>query len=804
MHENKEIQQLVKGTLFIFLTWSTMMGISLFWNLQRESTRILQLAEVEAKANLSKDLAFRRWATKMGGLYVKVTPDSQPSPFMSHIEERDTITKSGQQLTLYNPAIILRLLMETQKQLYGIQARITGEQILNPANSPDEWERKGLKIVAKTLTDYSEVTELNGQPVLRYMQPMIMQEGCLKCHAWTNIKVGDLRGATDVAIPLTPYYKLEQESRSVLFASHSGIWLLGIAFIGFFAYRRNGYLKERHFHQDTLRKLKSAVEQSASGVIITDTKGTIEYANQRFLTINGFEKNEVIGKNPNIVKSNQNEPSLYQKMWDDLNSGKDWRGEIKNRTKSGEVYWCSETISPIKNSNDEITHYVAVLEDISERKIAEATIQQLAFYDPLTELPNRRLLSERLQQAIISSQREKSCVALLYLDLDRFKTINDTLGHLAGDQLLQISSKRFLTCLRESDTLARLGGDEFAILMPAPVHHEELSKVAQRLLDCMQKPFQLNQQEVIVTTSIGISIYPSDTKDVQVLFSNADVAMYHAKSQGKNTYQFFSDGLNKAAAERLTLEIGLRKSLERNQLYIQYQPKFDLNSGHIYGMEALLRWQHPELGFIPPDKFIPLAEEIREIDKIGHWVLVEVCKQNKKWFDEGIQLIASVNISPLQFQTDDLQSRIQKILDDTGLSPKFLELEITESALMDEPEHTRKILAGLSAIGLSLSIDDFGTGYSSLSYLKQFPVNTLKIDRSFVNDIVIDEDDRAIATSVIALAKTMKLEVIAEGVETLEQQNLLKELGCHHIQGYYLSRPLDVDKFDAFVKNVKS
>jgi len=800
MPVNNEIQQLYKGTFLFLIIWSAIVGISLFWNLERENNRILQLAEVEAKANLGKDLAFRRWATKMGGLFVRVTPETQPSPFMSHVKDRDTTTASGKPLTLYNPAIILRLLMETQEKLYGIKARITGEQFLNPANTPDKWEQKALKIVGKSLKDFSEVTELNGQPVLRYMQPMIMEQGCLKCHAWTKIKVGELRGATDVAVPLKPYHILEQENRTVLLISHAAIWFLGFGFIVFYVFRKRTYLTERQFHQDTLRQLKSAVEQSASGVIITDLTGKIEYANKRFLELNGFTKDEVIGHTPDIVKSNQTDPSVYEELWSNLRAGQEWRGEFKNRKKTGEVYWCMETISPIKNAQELITHYVAVIEDISERKSAEATIQQLAFYDPLTELPNRRLLAERMQQAISNCQREQSSVALLYLDLDRFKTVNDTLGHLAGDQLLKESANRFQACLRETDTLARLGGDEFAILMSAPVHQEELSKVAQRLLDSLQQPFQLGEQEVIVTTSIGISIYPLDTRDIQTLFSNADVAMYHAKGLGKNTYQFFSDGLNKQAAERLKLETGLRKALERNELFIVYQPKLDLSSGRVFGMEALLRWQHPEMGMIPPDKFIPLAEEIREIDRIGRWVLEQVCIQTKKWLDEGLNLIASVNISPLQFLNDDLQFSIDNIIRETGLSSENLELEITESALMEEPERTREILNGLSQLGLSFSIDDFGTGYSSLSYLKQFPVNVLKIDRSFIRDLVTDEDDRAIATSVIALARSMKLEVIAEGVETIEQQDLLKELGCHHIQGYYLSRPLEADKFEEFIR----
>ncbi len=795
-----ELFRLYRRVSAFLLLWTVLIGIALYWEIRQNDERAIQLADTEAKTHLQRDLAFRRWATKLGGLYVPVSAENQPSPFMGMVPERDVQTPSGRLLTLYNPATVLRLLMETQADLYGIKARITGLQYLNPGNAPDPWEKKALAVVAGTLKDYSEVTDHEGKPVVRRMQPMIMEPGCLKCHGWTGIPVGGLRGATDVAVPLEPYFEMQRRANREQIASHGGVWLLGVLFIGFTGIRRRSALYESFAHEEMLRKLNLAVEQSASGIMITDRAGSIEYANQRMVEIGGYAAAELMGQNPRVFKSGETDPTLYAAMWQALNAGNEWRGEFKNRKKSGEIYWCMETISPVKDREGDTTHFVAVIEDISDRKYAEDTIRRLALYDPLTELPNRRLLAERLQQAQVRSQRDGSSFALLYLDLDRFKTVNDTLGHGVGDHLLKSAALRFQRCLRETDTLARLGGDEFAILAEELRHDTDVAILVERLLASMGEAFDIAGHRLFVSTSIGISLFPADTDDVDTLLRNADVAMYDAKANGKNTFRFFDGALDKAASERLALETGMREALDNGELFLEYQPKQDIASGRIFGMEALLRWRHPQLGLIGPDKFIPLAEEIREIERIGTWVLRTACAQTAQWRRNGLALTVSVNLSPFQFQRGDLDQVVAAVLRDTGLPAEALELEITESALMDDPERSRALMAAICAHGPAFSIDDFGTGYSSLSHLKLFPVSTLKIDRSFVRDIADDENDRSIAAAIVALARSMNLSVIAEGVETAEQSQLLAALGCGAIQGYLLSRPLAAEAFEAFLR----
>ncbi len=796
----KKLVQLYRRLAVILLVWTVLLGASLLWDIRNNEDRAIQLAGIEAKTNLNKDLAFRRWATKHGGLYLEVTPETQPNPWMAQVAERDVTTPSGRTLTLYNPATMLRLLMETQSELYGVKARITAEQFLNPINAPDAWEKKALAIVAKTLEDYTELTTSEGKPVLRRMQPMIMEEGCLKCHRWTGIAVGQLRGATDVAIPLEPYLKLQQEANWEQVVTHGAVWVLGCVFLGFIGWRRRSLLRETFFQEELLGKLKLAVEQSASGILITDRQGRIEYVNARLLATSAYSEADLIGRNPRIFKSGETDAAVYLSMWQALSAGHEWHGELKNRKKTGEIYWCMETISPVKDERGEITHYVAVVDDISERKHAEDTIRRLALYDPLTELPNRRLLLERLEQARLRGLRDNSCFALLYLDLDRFKTINDTLGHGIGDQLLKQASARFVSCLRDVDTLARLGGDEFAILAEELRQGEDVVVLIERLLASMALPFELSGHLLYVTTSIGVGMFPGDAEDIEELLRHADVAMYDAKAHGRNTFRFFDRSLDKLAAERLSMETGLRQALDKGELFLVYQPKQEIVSGRIYGMEALVRWQHPELGLVGPDRFIPLAEEIREINRIGEWVLRQACAQTLAWRQQGFELVVSVNLSPMQFQRGNLLDSIKAVFAESELPPTAVELEITESALMDSPEQARSLMSSVRELGPSFSVDDFGTGYSSLSHLKLFPVSTLKIDRSFVRDIVVDSDDRSIATAVVALGKSLNLRVIAEGVESVEQLQLLTEFGCDAIQGYYLSKPLSAPDFLAFLR----
>lgn len=441
----------------------------------------------------------------------------------------------------------------------------------------------------------------------------------------------------------------------------------------------------------------------------------------------------------------------------------------------------------------EIHRHAAELEkEIAERKAAADHIQYLANHDYLTDLPNRVLLEDLLSQALANARRNQTMVALLFFDLDRFKTINDSLGHHVGDLLLQAVAKRLKDCLRSADIVARLGGDEFVIVIPNINEINQAARVADKILESMRPPYMVDGQELTMTPSIGISVYPHDGEVIATLIKNADAAMYHAKEIGRNNYQFFTHSMNTSALERLSLENSLRRALEREEFLLHYQPQVDLESGRTIATEALIRWRHPELGMIPPAKFIPIAEDSGLIIALGEWVLREACLQNKQWQQAGLAAIpVAINLSALQFRQKNFQEIISTTLQQTGLDPHYLELELTESILLQNTEITTSTLQALKAIGLQLSIDDFGTGYSSLSYLKRLPIDKLKIDRSFVQDISTDPDDAAISSAIISMAHKLRLKVIAEGVETEAQLAFLKAKSCDEVQGYYFSRPLD-------------
>ncbi len=555
--------------------------------------------------------------------------------------------------------------------------------------------------------------------------------------------------------------------------------------------------------QQQLRLQSIAMSSVANAVFITDGNGRIKWVNNAFATLSGYTAEEVCGKTARLFKSGKHDTSFYQQIWKTIRAGKAWRGEIVNRRKGGDLYTVNQTITPLLDAYGNVCHFVVIYEDITAKKEAEERILYLAHYDTLTNLPNRSLFLDHLKLEMAHAHRNDRMLAVLFLDLDRFKLINDTLGHVFGDQLLQSVAERLRGCIREGDTLSRLGGDEFTCIIPDIGHPQDAVLVAQKILNSMSCSFQIEGHEVHVTPSIGIAMYPSDATDADSLIKKADAAMYHAKEQGRNTFKFYMENININNLERLKLENDLRKALEKGELLVYYQPLIDQNTGHIFSMESLLRWQHPDMGTVYPAKFISIAEETGLIIPIGEWVLRTACTQTKRWHDTGFPALRiTVNLSARQFKQQNLVTMIKQVLQETGLDPHYLELELTEGIIMQNNMATLTTLRELKALGIHFSIDDFGTEYSSLSYLKRFPIDTLKIDRSFVHDITTNPDDAAIVTAIIAIAESLNLRVVAEGVENKEQAAFLCKLRCNNIQGYVYSHPLPAVGMEELLRNI--
>ena len=549
--------------------------------------------------------------------------------------------------------------------------------------------------------------------------------------------------------------------------------------------------------KERLQLAASVFESTTEGIIITDSNQTIMAINRAFSEITGYTEAEVIGKNPKMLSSDRQPPEFYGELWSIIQREGKWRGEIWNRRKDGEVYPELLSVSAVRDDENRISHYVGVFSDISAQKQAERQLSFLAHHDPLTGLPNRVLFNDRLTHALERAMRDQGQLAVMFIDLDRFKQVNDTLGHQFGDQLLQNVARKFQRVIRASDTLARLGGDEFALLVEDIRESSDAVLVAQKLLEVFKRPVLLAEHEIHISSSIGISFYPADGQDVRELVKNADAAMYRAKAKGRNGYSCYSPEMTESGAERLRLEAALRRSIRNSELLIYFQPKVDLASGALVGAEALVRWRHPELGLISPSAFVPLAEETGFISSLGEWVLREACAKMSAWRASGRDLPRiSVNLSIKQLERGNMIDLVSSILAETGLPAECLEMEITESFIAKGDEAIR-FVQELRALGVPLSVDDFGTGYSSLAYLKRLPLQTLKIDKSFVMDIGRDASNEAIIRTIIALAGSLDLNVVAEGVESIEQVRFLLQEGCRNGQGYYFSSPLSEQEFVA-------
>ena len=556
-------------------------------------------------------------------------------------------------------------------------------------------------------------------------------------------------------------------------------------------------ITQRQAAEEKLRLAAKVFDSTLEGVMVTDAETRVLFVNRAFTTITGYSEGEIVGKTPRLLASGRHDDPFYRELWREIDENGGWQGEIWNRTKAGVEYpeWLS--ISAVHDAAGRVLNYVGVFADISQIKHSEAQLEHLAHHDPLTALPNRTLFQSRLAHAIHVSRRHGGGLGLLFMDLDGFKNINDSLGHPAGDELLQAIARRLSENLRTVDTLARLGGDEFVVLLEDLEGPNEAAVVAQNLLALLRQPFRLSGgQEVFSGASIGISLFPDDASDATHLVRNADAALYQAKSQGRDTYRFYTEALTRVANERLRLESRLRGALERGEFILHYQPQFATSDGLLVGAEALLRWLTPEGELEAPARFIPLAEETGLIRPIGEWVLRAACAQFRVWFDAGMPPIKlAVNLSSRQIEQRDLIERLQAVLEETRFPAQLLELELTESAIMAQGDQAPAALAALKRLGVSLAIDDFGTGYSSLAYLKRFAVDKLKIDRSFMRDIPQDINDVEIAATIIAMAKNLKLKVLAEGVETAEQLAFLQIHDCDAWQGYHFSRPLPAADF---------
>ncbi|OMH30797.1 bifunctional diguanylate cyclase/phosphodiesterase [Motiliproteus sp. MSK22-1] len=558
-------------------------------------------------------------------------------------------------------------------------------------------------------------------------------------------------------------------------------------------------ITEEHQARKELLLTASAFNGTSEGILITNASRQILRVNQAFTDITGFTQSEVTGCSTRMLNSNRHDRTFFSAIWQQIETMDHWSGEIWIKNKEGFIFSTWHNISVVRDETGEILQYIVIFSDTTERKEAEERIAQLAHYDSLTELPNRLLFHDRCDHAMSKARRDHHSVAVLFLDLDGFKDINDSFGHPVGDRVLQAIARRIKDVIREEDTVARLGGDEFTVIIEELDNPQEAAVVADTLLNAIRTPVTIDNQLFHLSASIGISVFPDDGNNSTTLVSNADAAMYRAKDQGRNNFQFYTRELTTSAFERVWLENQLREAVALEQLSLVFQPQINLHQNIAVGVEALLRWQHPEAGMIPPDRFISVAEKCGLILPIGRWVVEESCKQFAHWLKQGVQIDRiAVNVSGAQLQREDFVTVVKNALGNSGIDPRRLELEVTESFIMTQADEGIRTLQALRELGVTLAIDDFGTGYSSLSYLKRLPIHRLKVDQSFVRDVPNDGNDEAIVKAIIALGHSLQLEIIAEGVESTEQQDFLAAEGCDEVQGFLYSKPLPAEQIPAY------
>lgn len=570
------------------------------------------------------------------------------------------------------------------------------------------------------------------------------------------------------------------------------------------AHAFNQMLAERKKSESELKISAAVFKYASEAIMITNENNLIETVNPAFCTISGYKPSEVIGKPPNVLSSGKHTPAFYHSMYKELEKSNSWQGEIWNKRKNGEIYPEFLAISVVRDTSNKPIQYISLFSDITKHKKYEEDIWLQANYDSLTGLPNRKMCLERLHFEINHEKNQYNQLALMFIDLDRFKNVNDTWGHNSGDELLKLAALRLNNCIRESDTVARFGGDEFVVILAGTVNRIDIERIVKKILAKLSAPFMLNsdndagKNEAVVSASIGITIAPTDGNNVEVLLKNADTAMYQAKESGRDGYKFFTSSMNEVVTARMKVEQALRKAVKEQEFVLHYQPVVSLSTGDFIGAEALIRWQHPEDGLVYPDSFISIAEETGLIEPIGQWVIEQACQDLKHWHDLGLKIQVAVNVSSRQCkQTSEIPitSVIRKALVDNNIAPSYLKIEITESLLMDNSQEMISSLQDIRDLGVDIHMDDFGTGYSSLSYLKHFPIDVLKIDRSFIEGAISDQTDASLVEAVVLIGHSLKLKLVGEGIETQQHFDYLASLGCDYGQGYFISKPIPVEDF---------
>ncbi|HYD63500.1 MAG TPA: EAL domain-containing protein [Noviherbaspirillum sp.] len=768
-----------------------------FWHLDRLQEQLVSTMAVQGARQQSLTLE------ELRDLYTSEVVEK-----VRHHGTDITHDHQGKDNTIPLPATLtIELGKRLDQRGEGASARLYSEYPFpwrKDGGARDEFEREALAALQRDATQpYYRIEQYQGQMAMRYAVADRMRAQCIACHNThpaspkTDWKEGDVRGVLEIIRPITPFVHAAREGVGQALGAVTLIAILGLAGIALIIGKQRRTARELGESEDRFRRLADLSsdwywEQDAQFRFTAMSGGIQEKG--------GASASQFIGKtrwelpceiDAAAMAAHQAAVEAHQPFTD---------LEYKLRHDDGWVRWYSINGEPLFDTSGKFKGYRGTGKDITERKQAEERIRFMAHHDMLTGLLNRQQLQERVGEAIAQAERSGKIVAMLFIDLDYFKHINDSLGHPVGDQLLKMAASRLEQCLRDEDILARLGGDEFIMMLPGLQHGDEAAATAQKALQALEASFLIGPHDLHVGGSIGISLYPNDGNDAETLMCAADIAMYHAKGKGRGNYQFFTPALSTAAQHRLLLANQLRQALGRGELSLHYQPQVDIASGRIFSAEALLRWQLPGRGFIPPSEFIPIAEETGLILTIGDWILGEACRQLRQWRDAGhTDMAIAVNLSARQVLQPGFADNVEQILAQNGLPASALDLEITESVLMQPVEDNLAPLTRLSNMGIQLSVDDFGTGYSSLSYLKRFPLTALKIDQSFVRGIGQDQDDMAIVTAIIAMAHTLRLKVIAEGVETAKQATFLDAHGCPSAQGYYYGKPMPAEAMTALL-----